>query len=1001
MKDIFAESLGQIDRNEMNKELDELGVSSQSKELIFQLFWRDDPFRSIISYRPYFDLLIDFLKDGDVNRSFSRPDFYFFVTQKLDIVNPSLILFAVAMETAETNAISEEELEKLLKNSKLSKQSLGIDDLIRTQILVRGQDPSSDKEEITVRFYHHSLQEYLAAKYILENDNPLAYLKKLVYIKSDEFIAIRPSWYNTIRFLIEIETSSGDQCPITEWLLGLGEKHKQDIVTEQYANALSSIIITLKTSQNLRHRIFDLIFYTYRSRLLWLPIWTRDPLSRIITDEQINSLENQISQTHWENDKERYVYLGYVAGMISDILKNNPERLKEKRSFWRQQLIKFANDLNENGVLQRFALDGLAYYKTANEQENVDLIKQVINAYRHNDELVKQAFIEFASDVAPNSKITIDTIADGMRNKMLSIYGRHGLYKIDNLQGIKTFLDKLTQDQKFLDYFLDQESIFNDKGKESDKVLIKQIDTHATALLPILKKVITSSFALENYYYHERSYFLSSVLLIIAKQDKNYFDEILSEICDSADSGKKARKLYDYAGLLGKIVRKDNVDSLFAKLADSPNRAESIIYNAKRERGNEGLEVFEYAKQKRHIKESSPAEYVDFEKERDEKIIKEFRFKLEPEKGQYMTDVFRFYIENKEVLEDLETDKQRLITLLRNSGLIINPRDFVVSKKNKRDNTYTITQGAQIYGSVLRAAQDLIPEELAKHRQNVIDFIPYAYSDDQSTIYELVPDLRDEELKHVNKIMSDKDNDTRYLIPSGYIYLVDRYAKKGNLIRSAIPVLLSFINDGDMEEYCKRTAVESLSQIISNEDRDIEAFFKEYIGSNQDNSEYKKIVHNMTDVLTAVFHDQESIDARFEMIINNVGKAPPRKPLEAYTVTALEDEMSSMHLAAPLIALKDPRLLSDKYYFRLIDEGFRLLSSDKKGYSSYAFYLFNIAASAVMEMAVLGIEPLSRLKDYLKKYEDHPEYNWWSNKMDRVQQIFVNNFPKQKRRENG
>lgn len=110
----------------------------------------------------------------------------------------------------------------------------------------------------------------------------------------------------------------------------------------------------------------------------------------------------------------------------------------------------------------------------------------------------------------------------------------------------------------------------------------------------------------------------------------------------------------------------------------------------------------------------------------------------------------------------------------------------------------------------------------------------------------------------------------------------------------------------------------------------------------------------------------------------------------ARSVSELEDEVDNLYFAKPLIDLKDPSRLSDKYFWRFIEKGFLLLDKPKEdNYERYAQYLWQIVARAVENMKGEGFGPLKTLENHLEQYKDHPEVNWWNYKLEQLRQVFA------------
>jgi hypothetical protein len=991
MSDIFSDYLGQVKPEQITNELKTIGVSEEQKERMFQLFWRADSYNSIISYRTYLNHLKSFLHKNP-NRAFSRPDFYKYLSEKLvdkDTLS-KLAEIAASMELLETNFLTEGDFDQLLSELKMTRDQIKFEFLVKTEVL-KIVPPTEQRAEKTIEFFHHTVQEYLAVIFISSFDDPFQKLLELCTINVEGKMSVKPSWYNVIRFILEANNQLKDS--VLDWLLKLGKEDTENVVNELYSVAITSVDIdNISTTQ--RSTIFELIYNTYLHRLLWLPLWTRNPLAKFITDEQINGLKDSLADFKPSSDKERYLHLGFVAEIIGGLLELTPERVEKDRKFWLKNLTKWANDKNDNGVLQRNSLHALKFFKSEDERQNELLVESVKDAYDSGDELVQQVFLQFASEVAPNSKLTIDFIERGIVDEKVTIYGRHALYNVNSFDGITYFLHKLSSNTKFLYEFLDRESIFNSDGKYGDKAIIDIIKKYAPKLLIELKAIIYTAFDTEKFYHEEKSYFLSEILQIVYEFEKNYINEVLDYLIKIPEKNRKWTLFHDYSDFLALIAQEKDIDSFAEKtkriyLEDGNVILEHFIYKIRQTRGTEGERLFKYAVSKNYIPEPPPPIQKDYEEERHDKLIKELRFKLEPEPKKYMPDVFEFYVRHKKELGDIGNEENRLKELLISSGFKINPREIKVTIPDKSVSSFNISSTASIYGDVLRAAQELLPDELINHRQDIIDFIPFAFSDDQVTILELVPDINDQELTFVNSVYEDKKNDARYLLPSSYIYLIEKYAKNGNILYSTIPVLISFLDDINIKIYDKRSTVEVLSLILSTQNIEykkiFEKIFDKYIAS--DKPEEKKFAETANALLIDVFKDDRAIDWRFKQLLNNPQTYSPPPSMTVYTPDPFEEEFGQLTFARPLIKLKDLNFLKNNF-FQLIDAGFALLKKPKtEQLESYGYYLFNVVFSAVREMG--SDQSLTALLKYLSKFESDANINWWNQKLEELKQDLI------------
>lgn len=1014
----LSEHLGQIEPKVLDERLSGVDVNEKRRQDIREMFWRNDAYNSIISYPVYAELLIRFIQSlPDPNATFTRPEFYEFVIKNLasgEEGTKKLFIIGAALELLERNGLQPAEFESLLHELSITREQINYSGLIHDKILVEGIEPYDDTKTEKVYFSHHSIQEYLAAKYILSQESPLESLKQFVFIDEEGYKAIKPSWYNVIRFLVEIDSASDESMPIVMWLLSLGESEvlNETIVDEAFSNAITAVNQEI-TPELVQARIFELIYYTYQKRLLWVPIWTRDPLAELVTAGQLSSIKAEVEEILHKgldiNDKNRYVPLGLAVEVIDHVLEVRSEIISYDRGWWYEKLIEFANDKNDNGVLQRNALHSLVHFKNDDPTVNEALIKKVESSFQLPDDLIKQAFIDFCSKISPNSATTIGYIANSIGDFQLKVTSRFALQRIDNKEGVKNLLQELIQNNGFIFSFLDEESIFNNKDRNEDEGIIALIRASKDELYPLIDQVIKLSYELENYFHEERSYFLNALFNIAKDVDENYLDSILKHVEQTEGETKKGRLLDNYVPWISELLKpnEEELKRIHDQMVSIDQQHgqmyfERAVFIARNRGSEEGKAVFKKSKELGLIEydEKKQTKERDWEAERKEKIIESYRELLGSEK-RFSLGVFRFYLNNIDGKDglNLEAEEERILELLRGTALKIDPRQFQVTIPDKASEgrSFNITSYYHMYGDALRVAQKLIPEELQSHRQQIIDLIPFAFSDDQQTILELITELSDEELNQfVNPTMSDRDKDIRYLIPSGYIYTIRKFAEEGILLKSPIPVLKSFIGDDNISLFDQRSALESLKLLISSDASDIHTFLKDIFQEslrqrNVDNQ--LKLAETANELLIEVYRDAEAISWRFDELINRAAPSKVDMTEPGFReVTQFESELHNMYFARPLISLKDPDLLDSEHYFRLVEYGFDLLNREEPNrYKSYAYYLWRIVADAIKNMTLSGNKPLQALKDFLysRGYPVNPEFNWWNYRFEELNQAIL------------
>lgn len=956
---------GRLDSQEIKKKLKKTNLgkfklSDVEITSILQRFWYQDAYNSLISYPEYFELLVAFLKKIGT-ADFTRLDFISFALEQLIVDKETLrylMDFSLVMELLQSNEVEPEKLLDIFNKLEIKDAEKKISHLKTIFIL----EEKTIDDKLLVGFKHHSLQECLVAKLILDSKNPLSLTKDLVLLKQEGLVTIKPSWYNVISFLLESERGQES----TEWLIALG-KDNPKIVEEGYSNALSRLNPE-KTPTKIQEKVFDLIYKTYQERSIWLPLWTRQSISQLCQPKNLKTFRNDIRQT--KDDTETFVRRGNVADIISRLLENNsPLMTEDEKGIWKPKLIEFANDNNENGVLQRHALSALSTYKDST------LITKVKKAFEHQDKLVREAFIQFCYETNPNDVIAIEYFVKGIKGG-IDIYGRYGIYEISSKAGVKKILSYFAEDVAFLKRFLDRESIFNKEDKKGDQVIVDRIKNNLdTDMLRLIKNVVKTAYQSNDIHHQERSYFLEQLVTIIFSQDKNYIFETLKDIQDSA--GNKRRFLFNYEDLFAQILRPEHLERFFdevKRIDDGNSRmAEMVIYKAKHRRKKAGESLYKKAVELKLIEPltTQPQSPPSI----GENLYREFLKLLEPQEGKYVPAVFGYYIRSKKELEPLLTkeNKQRLAKLALEEGLKkIDSKKIQVTidwDSGESGRSFKISNVSSYYGDLLRTSQSLLPnKKVGEYRQNVINFIPFAFSEDQQTILELTEPIQDEELKWVNQVYLNKDGDIRYLIPSSYIYAVKFHIDKNLKLDSALPVLKSFVEDEKMAINDREYALRQIEGFISKEDKQTKKFLEKLFTNYKGNTEKEKLAIISNKILINVYRDKDAITWRFKQLKNRlVAFEEPEMGL-AHWVGPIEEELDSKWFARPLINLD-----SDKYienFLDVLDFSFKQIPlADDNNYWPYIKYLWAVVIAYFEGLREQGsFEPLKKLESWIEKY---------------------------------
>ncbi len=961
-----------LSNEEIREELTGLGYSTNIIDSIIEQFWFHDWGNSFISFPNNFYLLKNFLKITKPNR-FSRFGFYTYfyhkVVREYEKLREPFQKLSLVFELIQTDQLSLLEFNNILKQIKAPKEisakylhDIQLISIIRTE------------RRITVKWTHHTLTEYLAADYILNQKDVIKTAAKFIFYSGTGPTILIPSWTGTLRFLLEQNPES-----FIDWLISFIKKNP-DSLEDQLAETLI-FSASDSISKNNKTKLFHLVFDSYQNRKYWIPVWAYLNLFKFVDEEIYRFLKTQA-------DNKDYILQGNIAATINGMLQHKHKAITPKeKEYWQGKLIKYANNENNNGVLQRHALAALENFKG-----ETDIIRQVQKNATSPDSLVREAFINMCKEIDPNSADSITFFIKAITDDTAHIYARNALYAINSSQGIKTLLQNIADNPRFIHQFLDKESIFNNKEKQADKELIDNIQKNINPhVINIIKKIILNAFIGVHNYNAGKSYFLQQLTQIVQSKSPKYLEELLKTIQGLSAEQKNTLFINDIEGVIAVLLKPEDIGELKEIFTNTLHHhagytlAEAIrlapqVGNQQGEAVlKKGIELEITADPKTFPK------YDDYQKQQEVKIYKQFQEYLSPPtEGQYFPQVFRFFIENQNIIENQwkESEKERLLSLAIDSNLtMIDPDKIIVRYKDQKTKSgeYTISSIAGYFSNVLQVIHRLSPETLRtpKNRQKVINFIPLAYSSDLNVIQEILKSVTDQELTTVNKIMLDKNNDARYLIPQTYIYFSNLFEN----LTSPKDVLKSFVTDSLLNDSDREYSLGNLEKYLSPSNYADEAFLKKLW-----NPKIRNLLSDTANaLLISVFHNEKAIAWRFEILKSSA--KPYQRQEGAHSVGELELELDYMKFAKPLIELSDEKYL--KQIIDLLD--FSLSIIKKKDYWEYVNYLWRITiAFVVRENFLLSKSALDKVEAWADKNKAINNINWFSKRLE----LALNTFAK-------
>ncbi|MCK9393219.1 DNA repair protein RadA [bacterium] len=925
-------------------------------------------------YLSYFDA---FLEEKGINDALnvSRNDlFEYFIYKKLaledkktnkdqkSIIKRVLEKLALTMEIYQTNVITKDELmtffDDLKSDLKLAALSHIDMDVFYDCSLLKVSCGNSDK----IEFENTEFQEYLAAKEITRFTEPNR--ATFAFTVDQNIKEVYPSWFNTLTFLVDMYPG------LLEPLIEFSEirKRKFKIIDENFFYFLSRLD-PKNISKELRISLFEDIVEYHCRTYQWISGQTARMLSGLYDIFLEERLKKITEEAEIQTDFHRYVPLANITYIIAYLLQN---KISIDVPYWKGKIIKYAIDKDEIGVLQRHALQALG------ELNDTSIIDK-LNNFTSSDELISQAFLSMCISLDPDNPQTLKHVFDAISQN--NFHGRYGLYEMKKKESIKLFLNKFKDDEKFRKEFLDDVSIFNDK----DKILVERIKSFIDEdIAELCKQALIKSMDYNLTHNIEQSVFLCSIWELLQKREKeNFVIEMLKRIINEEEG--KTNLFYAHS-FLARIVQVRDVQPCLQVMIDAGEKisAFNLMLRIKFSKRIDALEVYEAGRL------ILPNEYKKWEKSQNKKteapqnrnLLGEFRLLLEPEKGKFSNNVFNFYNSNVQQLEPLlsENDKKRIKELL--SGTIFKFYDpenqnLKITNEIEGSKSYTTSSIISIFGDAIETAQK-IGFDITPYRQKIINFIPFAYSEKLTIIFELVKNITNNEMSGVFEVYKNHKSDLWKHLPISFIETVKQY----NLVEAA-PILKALILNQEIEKYARQEALSVLNLIIKDS-----VFLKEVFIKYKDNenNEERKIAYIANGLLITDYTDDDSIKWRLDQLVKKAAAFIEKRG--THSVDDLEEEISySKTFAKPLMNLKS--LGYESNYLKLLEDAMEIWSRGVE-FHKYSTYLWDVVYAYFDNLKEhLSYDPLEALEKAIAGMKNRDGANWLAGRMIHLRRSYL------------
>ena len=926
----------------------------------------------VIQIPRYLSYLERFLTDRGITAAsaVSRNElFEYFIYAKLELEDKRLhaqkrlltkrVLekLALTMEIYQSNVLTKDELMTFLDelNSKLTLVALSqwkLETFYEKSLLKDGID--------TIEFDNSEFQEYLAAKEItrLPNASRAAFA-----IATDQTLQeLFPSWFNALTFLVDMQPEILEQLLEYSAIRGAGFK-----VVEPLFFEFLSRVSPRAMSHGLRRRVFTDVLNYHRRTRQWLPGKLVAALPGYFDPSLDGTLRAIVDEAKSESGASRFVALANVANLIGHLLRSGTSI---DRPLWRERMITYATD--DNAVLQRHALFALS------ELGDVSVVDELPDL-SESDELVARAFLDMCIDVAPNHPRCIGYLVAA--TKLGKWEARHGFAALSSKEAIKSFLAALEADGDFRRQFLRELSY----TEEEDRAVVRNIaQVLDTEIRDLSKQVLLRCLDFELGQSFEDSEFLAELWKVLQANDPEFLLKMVHAIDALPD---KNAGFYLVTGLIARVITPTQVTSYLDAMLELGERAaaHSTMIRVKRSDRADREEVYELGRSRLAPEyaswEASLANAAARSQNREEELLKEFEKQLQPEAEKFSSSVFRFYKQNAQRLAPLvrSEHKDRLRDLIENTILkFVDPagHGVTITENSGATTTYRMSSALRMFGDALPLMEEL-KLDIAPHRQRILNFIPFAFSDELKAVFRLVRNIQPAELQPVVDMYKSRSSDLWRHQPSNLVEAVEQYH-----VVDAIPILRQFVGETAFDRYTRRKAL-TVSESLMPDSSFLVSVFERYQGSAV--KDEIAVAETANALLIKAHADPTAIRWRLDKVISNV--VPFVQPSGVHRVGDVEDELHSKSFAAPLMQLKRPGFENE--YLKLIDESMKVWLRGEQ-FHTYAAYLWDITYAYFDNLKEgRSYLPLQQVERKIAEMRDQEGANWVASRMASLRRSYL------------
>lgn len=926
------------------------GFSQDNITRILKDFFRQSK-QAIIQTPRYLSLLSSYLSENGITNfeDMNRLDlFEYFIYKKLEkesavtmknniaIVKRTLEKLALIMEIHQSNKISIDEYMTILGeiNDNLSVSLLNNFD-IREFF-----DKSLLKNNIdSIEFENTEFQEYLAAKEI----NRFGKIEQTTFdlVVMQQIREIHPSWFNVLNYLVEMNVN------LLKPILDFGMKDN-GIVDSSFFQLITNANAQLLSAEN-RVQIFENVINYYQENHLSIEYELTRNLSNYYLGQHFNFLKNNFEKFLPEVN-QNVVEIRNIFAIVFEILEKHLFETNQ-RKFWKEMAFEIINDKHADLNLRRELLYISRYLR------DKALIKEMLSIWSSVDEQTKDIILNLSIELDPNNPNTINHIIEGLKYE--SAHSIYGIKKITDLIQLKTLFSTIASNDDVVENFYRRINT-----NDSNSIIAKLRESIDDEIILVLKDFIIKSFSNSNanYVFHvEFPYLLSE---LISENDENFIFEFMKRLKDAdVNSTFGLSNLFRY--MLKESQIKDFIDKAKEIYGDDFVALQTLLrtngFNMKiYEKGREYFPK-EYEQYELKTKENKSKDGNEFKVYNDFKTLLDFS-----SNKNFYSDVFVRFAGKSNIINKY-IDKESSKKLIDLTTYVLKDFDPLSSGfKIETVDTVKFHPWINFYGECIICA-DLLKIDVCEFRQNIINFVPFAFDDALQSIFNVVKSITSEEFVPLLKVYEEKIGDLWKYMTDNFLKFVQRY----NLVE-AVPTIKGLIDlkdsilDSRHINYKVRAIqlIESISPDISFLKQIFQKYFKE--------KDSTLLAITANELLIVNYNDEDSIKWRMKEIKDRSKKAN------------FNNELKDRIFSSPLMKVTNPKL--ETLYLEFLDSSFKIQKKNKE----YGAYMRETVINYFDNLRIYkSFSPLFTLEKFIKKFEEENGFGWLYENLRRLKRNYL------------